>query len=516
MTTDGALTTLDRSGTRSAAHQSLRRDVSALLDRACVVYGATAAAAMLHDARRRLDGPLRVAIAGKVKAGKSTLLNALVGQPLAPTDAGECTRIVTWYRDGLTYRVMLHPADGAPVPVPFHRTEGALVVRLDGHDPAAVDRLEVEWPSPRLRTMTLIDTPGIGSLSTDVSARTEALLTPADRPGDADAVCYLMRHLHASDAGFLESFHDDAARGTPLNAVGVLSRADEVGAGRLNALAVAERIARRYRRDPRVRRLCQTVLPVAGLLAETAATLRQDEYAALATLVALDRDVLADLLLSADRFAATDAPVELSADTRRDLLARFGLYGIRVGVALIRSGQTPTAQDLAAALERRSGVEQLRETLAVQFATRADLLQCRSALAVVSAVVRDHPGAEASALHREIERIIAGTHAFAEARLLNALREDTVPLDGAAAEEAERLLGGLGDDAASRLGLASADVPRPDELRAGALDALTRWRRRAEHPLASRAAVAAAALVVRSCEGILTGLESPVRSPARD
>ena len=40
----------------------------------------------------RFDEPLRVAIAGKVKAGKSTLLNALVGEAIAPTDAGECTR----------------------------------------------------------------------------------------------------------------------------------------------------------------------------------------------------------------------------------------------------------------------------------------------------------------------------------------------------------------------------------------------------------------------------------------
>ena len=37
----------------------------------------------------RLQGPMRVAIAGRVKAGKSTLLNALVGERLAPTDAGE-------------------------------------------------------------------------------------------------------------------------------------------------------------------------------------------------------------------------------------------------------------------------------------------------------------------------------------------------------------------------------------------------------------------------------------------
>ena len=42
---------------------------------------------------------------GKVKAGKSTLLNALVGEQIAPTDAGECTRIVTWYRDAPVPRV---------------------------------------------------------------------------------------------------------------------------------------------------------------------------------------------------------------------------------------------------------------------------------------------------------------------------------------------------------------------------------------------------------------------------
>ena len=42
----------------------------------------------LADAVTRLSGPLRLAIAGRVKAGKSTLLNALVGEELAPTDAG--------------------------------------------------------------------------------------------------------------------------------------------------------------------------------------------------------------------------------------------------------------------------------------------------------------------------------------------------------------------------------------------------------------------------------------------
>ena len=45
--------------------------------------------------------------AGSRRASRR-LLNALVGEPLAPTDEGECTRVVTWYHDGVTYRVTIH------------------------------------------------------------------------------------------------------------------------------------------------------------------------------------------------------------------------------------------------------------------------------------------------------------------------------------------------------------------------------------------------------------------------
>ena len=88
----------------------------------------------------RLHEPLRVAIAGKVKAGKSTLLNALVGDELAPTDAGECTRIVTWYRHGITYRVTLVPRQGAPRQVPFTRDGGAIDVDARRHRRRATSR----------------------------------------------------------------------------------------------------------------------------------------------------------------------------------------------------------------------------------------------------------------------------------------------------------------------------------------------------------------------------------------
>src|SRR5688500_13371866 len=90
--------------------------------------------------RERVQGPLHVAIAGRVKAGKSTLLNALVGERLAPTDAGECTRIVSWYRKGTSYQVSARLRDGRDQPLTFKRDEGALDVQLGG-----LSERDVRW-----------------------------------------------------------------------------------------------------------------------------------------------------------------------------------------------------------------------------------------------------------------------------------------------------------------------------------------------------------------------------------
>ena len=69
---------------------------------------------------------------GRVKAGKSTLLNALVGEELAPTDAGECTKLVTWYIGGHATQVIAVHKDGRREQRPFSREGGALDVDLGG------------------------------------------------------------------------------------------------------------------------------------------------------------------------------------------------------------------------------------------------------------------------------------------------------------------------------------------------------------------------------------------------
>lgn len=472
---------------------TLLPEVRTLLDRAGAEIGDPAVRAAIADARRRLDEPLRVAIAGKVKAGKSTLLNALVGEGLAPTDAGECTRIVTWYADGPTYSVTAHLTGGGTEARPFNRVDGAVRISL-GRAAEQIDHLEVRVPSARLRRHTLIDTPGIASLSTDVSLRTMAFLdAEGERAAKTDAVIYLLRHMHASDVRFLESFHGDGlSSGTPVNAVGVLSRADEIGGARLDAMEAAARVAARYARDERLRRLCPVVVPVAGLLGAAGATLREDEYRTLAAVAAQPMAEVVELLLTADRFAA-------SAPERHEALQRLGLFGVRLAVRLIRERTVHDSADLAAALTEHSGIDRLREVFAAQFVGRSEVLKARSALAVLDELLP--PG---SALAAEAERIRASAHEFVELRLLHLVRSARMPGTEAQLAEMDLLLGGAGGAACHRLGL-PADAP-PDRIAAAARAALARWQGVAEHPFTARELRTAARAVARSCEGLLAAV----------
>lgn len=478
-------------------------EVRELLAQAAVVYTGTAQAPVLERAVRRLDEPLRVAIAGKVKAGKSTLLNALVGEELAPTDEGECTRIVTWYRDGLTYRVTLHPLEGPPRQVPFTRDGGAIDVDLGGLRPDQVDRLDVEWPSSRLAHMTLIDTPGMGSLSADVSARAERFLVPETDETEADAVLYLMRHLHRTDLDFLETFRDERS-GTPVNSVAVLSRADEVGVGRIDSLESAARIADRCRDDPRIRAVAQTVVPVAGLLAQSGATLREDEFRALATIAAAPAADVDRLLLSADRFVHAPAPFLLTDLERTALLDRFGVFGIRLATTLLRDGTVTSSSTLSAELIARSGLTELRRVLLHQFAERSDLLKARSALATLEHVLSEHPTATSASLAGAIERITSNAHEFAELRLLNDIGIGAVRGKPEEIAAMERLLGVRGSSISDRTGIEPTDDPA--RLRTAVAHELQRWQRRAENPLSTPEQVTAARTLVRTCEGLLASL----------
>lgn len=454
----------------------------------------------------RLAGPLRVAIAGRVKAGKSTLLNALVGERLAPTDAGECTRVVTIYRHAAGYDVEAVRTDGQAVPLQFTRSNGSLDIQLGELDERDVRTIEVGWPSSALRTITIIDTPGLASLDEDNSRRTHEFLEhDADRTHEADAVIYLLRHAHRADLAFLDAFMDrSVGAASPVNAIAVLSRADEVGGGRPDAMESARRIATRCEADTQLRGLCSVVVPLAGLLAETALTLREDEAAALRVLATTDDATLTKMLRSADAFCELSSSV-VTVESRRSLLARLGLFGVRVAVADVRSGRVSSASELSGALLAHSGLPGLQRVLAAQFGPRARTLQACSALASLRTLVRRIRLADpvrANSLEQQLEQIEAGAAQFARVRAEHLVGTGAAQLDPGEAADLRGLLSAM--PPSGKLGL--PPTATADEMTARVLAGVGRWRTRAADPLTDPITGEVCEVAVRVLEEIYVDL----------
>ena len=451
----------------------------------------------------RLNEPIRIALAGTLKSGKSTLVNALVGECIAPTDATEATRIVTWFRHGPTPRATANHVGGRRSNVPIVRTAdgtGGLTFEFEMLHPDDVADIDVEWPAEELAAATIIDTPGTSSLTPDVSARTLRLLVPPDGVPRVDAVVFLLRTLNAADIALLKQIGDLVGGSAgALGVIGVASRADEIGAGRIDAMLSANEVATRFTTELDRTGICQAVVPVSGLLALTARTLRQSEFAALQKLTGVEPAALNKAMLSADRFVRDDPTLPVDSATRAQLLDRFGMFGLRISLALLRAG-VDDADSLAADLLERSGLVALREVIDQHFAQRSDQLKSHTALVALRRFVQRHPTPATPRILADIDPLLADTHAFEELRLLSQLRSRPTTLTEDEMASLRRIIGGSGTAAASRLGLSAE---RPQDGPRAAFAAAQRWRRRAEHPLNDPFTSRACRAAVRSAEALV-------------
>jgi hypothetical protein len=491
--------------------------VGVLLAHALPVYRHShRAAETLRRHLNRLTDPLRLAVVGAPRAGKSLLVSALIGEGLAPVELDGERRLFIRYQDGLQPRARVRPTWGSAYEVPLTRSDHGLRLSsrwrwdasggepLRGNPDAApsqivgrdVHEVVVDWPTRTLRRAHLIDTPAL-SLDDGGGPLAERVLA------EADALIYLTRHLGAADLRFLQRTRQGTvAAAAPVHVVTVLSRADETSGGQVGALTSAKQLARRRRREPHVAALCQDVLALSPLIAYAARSLRDEEFASLRDLADSPRDELDRRLLSTDRFTSADYPTVVSAPARGALLDRLGLGGVRLATTLIRTG-CHSRNTLAERLLRHSGLVELQASVADLFTSRPALLKARSGLVALERVLRAEPVPQSAHLLAELERLVAAAHEFRELRLLAALRSRRVTLSAELAAEAGRLVGGEGCGVTERLGLA-AETPAAD-LWSHAHAAVARWRSQAQQPDLATAQRRAMDVVVRSCEGMLAG-----------
>jgi GTPase SAR1 family protein len=219
------------------------KTIAALLDRALCSLGeawpsnAPIAVRLRELQGRLMEERLQLAILGQFKRGKSTFLNALLGEPLLPTGVIPLTAIPTFIAWGSKPRIRVTYRTARPVDEFEDATPDAIRDRLFGFvaeeanpkNRLAVARVDLVYPASFLENgVVLIDTPGIGSTHRH---NTDAALEVLP---ECDAALFVVSAdppITETELAYLETVHPKVAR-----LFLVLNKADYL---QLDELAVA-------------------------------------------------------------------------------------------------------------------------------------------------------------------------------------------------------------------------------------------------------------------------------------
>ncbi|MDJ0725754.1 MAG: dynamin family protein [Prochloraceae cyanobacterium] len=162
------------------------------------------------------QGVFRLMVLGDLKRGKSTLLNALIGEKLLPSDVNPCTALITVLRYGTSKRVTVHFRDGQPPEkLDFESFKEKYTIdseeakRLQQNDKLAFPNVEyalVEYPLPILeKGIEIIDSPGLN----DTEARNKLALNYLN---NCHAILFVFRAIQPctlEERRYLENYIKD-------------------------------------------------------------------------------------------------------------------------------------------------------------------------------------------------------------------------------------------------------------------------------------------------------------------
>ena len=135
----------------------------------------------LEELRKSLVRPYRLMVAGVQNGGKSTLVNALVGEWIMPVGARNVDALLSLIEHGDVRGGTVHYKDGAERETSIEEVKSLVDQRSSDRadEQARIDVCLIRLPQSNLRTFTLVNTPGLND-KPEVSERTSEAFVQAD------------------------------------------------------------------------------------------------------------------------------------------------------------------------------------------------------------------------------------------------------------------------------------------------------------------------------------------------
>lgn len=355
----------------------------------------------------RLNFPCELAIIGRVKAGKSSFLNALLGEDLALVGNTETTATINFFKYG-------KPIDDS-LPVKVVWSDGKeewqsieFLNSLQGNDKTTleraknIDHLEYFVLNPILSNITIVDTPGTGALVDEHEQRTSDYLSSDFEQlrkkheeqslalkSRADAVVVITERVPTSATNELISrlSNDTSA----FNALGVMTKIDME-----ESTTVEDWKRRSEQYSSMLRNQLNTIIPVsAGVYHAVKKLCKTDRINQIQKQIKLIPEEYFDELFDGDRSSFLS-----EGDDYDSLFSTYGLsYSVRkemvgnldweVFYRIAKELYYHSVESSIEVLIQFSGMEKVKSILEQQFFNRSRIIRCVKTISEIKNILNE-------------------------------------------------------------------------------------------------------------------------------